>query len=232
MGRYDKNGIFTSKDMEHLKNAKVCVIGCGGLGGYIVEMLARAGVGDITAVDGDVFDDSNLNRQILSRVDNIGKSKVRQAEARIKLINPEVLFHPVHTFLEEMNANSLIKGADIVMDALDQIPVRFILQEACEKEKIPMVYGAIAGWYGQIATILPGDKTLNHIYPDFNNKKMDRGVETDLGNPSFTPALVASIQVSECLKALTGKGELLRNKMLHVDLLDNEMMIVPIDTKQ
>ncbi len=156
---------------------------------------------------------------------------MHQAEARVRLINPEVRFHPVNTYLDESNAQGLIKGADVVMDALDQIPVRFTLQEACEKEQIPMVYGAIAGWYGQIATIIPGDRTLDHIYPNFSKQKMDRGVETDLGNPSFTPALAASVQVSECLKVLTGSGELLRKKMLYVDLLDNEMMIVPIKSK-
>ncbi len=84
MGRYDKNGIFTAKDMENLRSAKVCIIGCGGLGGYIVEMLARVGVGNITVVDGDVFDDSNMNRQILSRVDNIGK-KIRCTKLRQEL---------------------------------------------------------------------------------------------------------------------------------------------------
>jgi molybdopterin/thiamine biosynthesis adenylyltransferase len=228
MGRYDRNGIFTAEDMIRIKGSKVCVIGCGGLGGYIVEMLARAGIGEITAIDGDVFDDSNMNRQILSRVDNVGRSKVHQAKERIDLVNPDVIFHPIHTFLDESNAESLVGGADVVVDALDQIPARFILQDACEKLGIPMVYGAIAGWYGQIATIMPMDRTLDHIYSDYKKKGMIRGVETGIGNPSFTPALVASIQVSECLKIITGNGEVLRNKMLYVDLLDNEMMVVPI----
>jgi molybdopterin/thiamine biosynthesis adenylyltransferase len=228
MGRYDKNGIFTAEDMERLRSSKVCVVGCGGLGGYIVEMLARAGVGEITAVDGDVFDDSNMNRQILSRVDNIGRIKVHQAKERIDLINPNVKFNPIHAFLDESNAESLVGGADVVVDALDQIPVRFTLQDACEKAAIPLVYGAIAGWYGQVATIMPRDRTLDHIYPNYKKKGMIRGVETGIGNPSFTPALVASIQVSECLKVITGNGEVLRNKMLYVDLLDNEMMVMPI----
>jgi molybdopterin/thiamine biosynthesis adenylyltransferase len=228
MGRYDKNGIFSTEDMNRIQGAKICVIGCGGLGGYIVEMLARAGVGEITAVDGDVFEDSNMNRQILSTVDNIGRIKVHQAKERLKLINPNVIFHPIHAFLDEDNAESLIARADVVVDALDQIPVRFILQDACEKSGIPMVYGAIAGWYGQISTIMPGDRTLDHLYPDYKKKGMVRGVETGIGNPSFTPALAASIQVSECLKIITGQGELLRSKMLYVDLFDNEMMVVQI----
>lgn len=228
MGRYDKNGIFTPEDMDRIKNAKVCVVGCGGLGGYIIEMLARAGVGQITSVDGDVFDDSNMNRQILSRVDNMGCVKVHEARKRMALVNPQVNFHSVQAFLDEANAKSLIKGADVVIDALDQIPVRFVLQEACEDQEIPLVYGAIAGWYGQVTTILPRDKSLDRIYPDFKEKELVRGVEKGIGNPSFTPALVASIQVSECLKIITGKGEILRSKMLYVDVLDNEMMVLPI----
>ena len=228
MGRYDKNGIFTPEDMDRIKNAKVCVVVCGGLGGYIIEMLARAGVGQITSVDGDVFDDSNMNRQILSRVDNMGRVKVDQAKDRIALVNPDVKFHPVQAFLDETNAQSLVKGADVVVDALDKIPVRFTLQEACEKTGVPLVYGAIAGWYGQVSTIMPKDKSLDRIYPDFKKKGMVRGVETGIGNPSFTPALIASIQVSECLKVITGKGEILRNKMLYIDVLDNEMMVLPI----
>lgn len=228
MGRYDKNGIFTEEDMIRLKSSKVCVVGCGGLGGYIVEMLARAGVGNITAVDGDVFEESNMNRQILSTVDNIGRIKVHQAEERVRLINPDVTFQPVHAFLDGSNASRIIAGSDVVVDALDRIPVRFILQDACENANIPMVYGAIAGWYGQIATILPGDRTLDRLYPDYKKKGMVRGIETGIGNPSFTPALAASLQVSECLKILTGKGELLRNQMLYVDLFDNEITVVPI----
>lgn len=228
MGRYDKNGIFTPEDMTRIKNTKVCVVGCGGLGGYIIEMLARAGVGEITAIDGDVFDDSNMNRQILSKVDNMGCVKVDEAKDRINHVNPDVTFHPVQAFLDETNAQSLIKDAHVVIDALDQIPVRFILQDACQRAGIPLVYGAIAGWYGQISTIMPGDQSLDRIYPDFKKKGMERGVETGIGNPSFTPALIASIQVSECLKLITGKGETLRNKMLYVDVLDNEMMVLPL----
>lgn len=228
MGRYEKNGIFTSDDMNKLSESHVCVIGCGGLGGYVVEMLARAGVGKITAVDGDVFDETNLNRQILSQVDNIGKVKVQMASERIQRVNPDVTFHPVHDFLDEENAFDLVKTAHVVVDCLDRIPVRFVLQEACEKADIPLVYGAIAGWYGQVSTIYPGDRTLNKVYPDHLNKGVKQGVELDIGNPSFTPALAASLQVSECLKVLTGKGELLRGKLLYIDLLDNEMTTLPL----
>lgn len=230
MDRYKKNGIFSSHDMQLLKEAKVCVIGCGGLGGYILEMLARAGVGDITMVDGDVFDETNLNRQILSKLDNLGKIKVFEAKKRVEGINSEVNISAVHAFLNATNIHDVISSHDVVLDALDHIPTRFLLKDWCEKLDTPMVYGAIAGWFGQVATILPGDKTLEYIYPNYLEKNISKGIEENLGNPSFTPALIASIQVSECLKLITKKGELLRHKMLHIDLLDCEMTLVPIMT--
>lgn len=228
MNRYEKNGIFTAKDMVKLKKARVCVIGCGGLGGYIIEMLARAGIGFIRVVDGDVFDQSNLNRQLLSHTQNLGKSKVSQAMERIHLINPEIETEGIEAFITQENVEEYLKTVDIVMDALDQIPVRFILNQCCKELGIPMVYGAIAGWYGQVTTIMPEDDTLSYLYPDYQDKRQTRGIEVQIGNPSFTPALIASIQVSECLKWITSKGELLIKQVLYMDLRDNEMMILPV----
>lgn len=225
--RYEKNKIFSSDDMTLLGNARVCVVGCGGLGGYVVEMLTRVGIGYIRIIDGDVFDETNLNRQLLSNTSNIGKVKVHEAKRRLEVINPEVIVEVVHDYLDDKNVESLIDNCDVVIDALDQISTRFILNECCGKLNTPMIYGAIAGWYAQVATIMPGDQTLSGLYPDYQNKKL-KGVEVELGNPSFTPALAASIQVSECLKLLTKKGELIRNQVMYIDLLDNEMMMIPI----
>lgn len=231
MERYEKNGIFSAADMIKLRNAKVCIVGCGGLGGYVIEMLARAGIGYIKVIDGDVFDKTNLNRQLLSHMKNIGSVKVHEAKKRLEIINPDVTVEVVHEFLNRDNADAFIKGCDVVIDALDQIPTRFILCESCSRNEIPMIYGAIAGWYAQIATILPGDDTLSYLYPDYHKKKMLRGVEEKIGNPSFTPALAASVQVSECLKLILSKGELLINQLMYIDLLDNEMLRLPIKTK-
>jgi len=224
MGRYDKNGIFSKEEMDKLKTSKVCIVGCGGLGGYILELLARVGIGEITIVDGDRFDESNLNRQVLSNAENLGEIKVAEARKRVQQINAEVKLNPIHDFLSIDNAISIIQGSDIVVDALDSIQVRRILQNACEEVGIPMIHGAIAGWFGQVTTIMPGDRTLDRLYPSGHNK----GVETDIGNPSFTPAYVASIEVSEALKVLIGRGEILQNKMMVIDLLDNEVHILPI----
>ena len=117
-----------------------------------------------------------------------------------------------------------MKGHDVIIDALDSIETRFILQETAEKLRIPLVHGAIAGWYGQVTTIFPGDNTLDKIY----SKKDMKGAEQELGNPSFTPALVASIQVSEALKILIGRGELLRKKILFINTLEPDYYIADL----
>lgn len=220
--RYSRNMNTLSPDEnEKLKSFRVCVIGCGGLGGYVIEMLGRLGIGTITAVDGDVFDETNLNRQLLSSEEAIGKSKAYAAEERMRTVNSDVKVYPVQTFVTEENCDEIIGGHDVVVDALDNMTARRLLEAHCEKLNIPMIHGAIAGWYGQVSAIMPGDRTLQKIYPPNENK----GAETELGNPSFSPALVASIEVAEAMKVLLGRGELLQNRLLTIDLLNQEYEI-------
>ena len=220
--RYAKNKqMLSEEDIAKLHKMRVCVIGCGGLGGYIIEMLGRIGVGQMTVIDGDVFDVTNLNRQLLSLENTIGMSKAKAAAQRMKHVNSEVSVTPHHLFVRENNVELLIESHDIVVDALDNIESRRCIAKACETLGIPFVHGAIAGWYGQVSTILPGDKTLDKLY----HTSSGRGDEAVLGNPSFTPALVAAIQVSETIKVLLGKGDLLQNKVMHIDLLDNEINV-------
>ena len=219
MNRYDRNKkCFSAEDQEVLKNSKVCVLGCGGLGGYSIELLGRIGVGYITAVDGDVFDISNLNRQLYSDMVALGASKAHVAARRVAEFNPEVTVTPIREFITKENGKRILENHDVVIDALDNIDSRKIVGEWCRQLKIPFIYGAIAGWYGQVSTIMPGEKTLEKIYKGSVNK----GAEKEMGNPSFTPALVASLQVSEAMKFLTKKGELLQGKILFVNTLEHE----------
>lgn len=225
MGRYDRNMLCLSpEENDSLRHKTVAVVGCGGLGGNIIEMLGRLGVGKIIAVDGDVFDDTNLNRQILSHMENLGKPKALEAWKRMKLVNPDIELLPVYNRIDENNATTILQKAMVVVDALDNVTGRLILQEACEKLNVPLVHGAIAGWYAQVTTILPGDRTLDKIYPNMKNQEL----KNPLGNPSFTPALTASIEVSEVVKLLIGRGELLRNKVLFINLLNNGFEIIDL----
>lgn len=220
--RYNRNmNTLSPGENERLSSFKACVVGCGGLGGYVIELLGRLGIGFITAVDGDAFDVTNLNRQLLSSEELIGKSKAFAAQERMKKVNSDVTVYPIQTFVTEENCYEIIRGHDIVVDALDNMTARRLLEQHCEKQNIPLIHGAIAGWYGQVSSIMPGDRTLQKIYPADANK----GAEMELGNPSFSPALVASIEVAEAVKVLLGRGEILRNKLLTIDLLNQEYEI-------
>ncbi len=226
--RYLKNRSMISEEEQRvLENSKVCVIGCGGLGGYVVELLARLGIGYITVVDGDSFDQTNLNRQLISLESNLGEQKASEAKNRIALVNSEVTVNAITKFITEENALEIVKEHDLVIDALDNIKTRKMIQKFVKKLKIPLIHGAIAGWYGQVCTILPGDDSLNYLY------KGDRshGEEKRLGNPSYTPALIASIQVSEATKVLLGKGELIRKEVLYIDLLVGDVQKIPLQIK-
>ncbi|MDX9942718.1 MAG: HesA/MoeB/ThiF family protein [Bacteroidales bacterium] len=225
MERYIRNErMLSPEENRRLRTLRVAIVGCGGLGGYIIEMLARLGVGHLTLIDGDVFEPSNLNRQIFSTPNNLGEPKAREAKNRVRAINPEVTTEAVYEFLTDNNAAQILAGHNLIIDALDNIQSRRIVEKAAESLNTPLVFGAIAGWYAQVCTILPGDRMVQKIFPDEVNK----GAETLLGNPSFTPALAASIQVAEALKVLLGKGQLLRNKLLMIDLLEHHYEVVEL----
>jgi len=220
--RYQRNGIITYEEQLLMKQKKVCVIGCGGLGGYIIEMLSRFGIGTMSVVDGDVFDATNLNRQLLSTINTLGKSKAFTAAERVETIDSSLTIQVVATILDRENASDILKGHDVVVDALDSNSARLILLDACKELNIPLVHGAIGGWFGQVSTVFPEDEFIRSRVRGMANK----GIEKQMGNPSFTPACIASIQVAEIIKVLLGRGELLREKIIFIDLLNNEIEIL------
>ena len=215
--RYERNlDSLSENEVLSLSFKKVCIAGCGGLGGYVIEHLARIGVGNLTVIDGDCFEESNLNRQILSDENSLGMSKSETAKLRVSKINPFVNVKDYKVYLNEENSVEIFSGHDVIVDALDNIKSKIMIQETCKKLNIPFVHGSIAGWYGQISTILPGDDTLNFIYKGLS----DHGVEKVLGNLPFTASSVASLQSAEVMKLLLGRGKLVRNTLLLVDLLN------------
>lgn len=199
-----------------LKKSTVVVVGCGGLGGFVVESLARLGVGKIVAIDPEVFEESNLNRQIFSKLDNLGKYKVEEALKRVQEINPEVKLIPIKERLSEGNAETLISGADLVIDALDNIPSRKALIKAASKAKIPLVHGAVHGWWGRVC-VIKDEGVLEKLYPE--------GAKTPEVIPAIAPvvALVAGYEVCEAIKILLGVGKPLENKLMMIDTLEGEV---------
>jgi molybdopterin/thiamine biosynthesis adenylyltransferase len=204
----------------------VAVVGCGGLGGYIIEELARIGIGKIICIDPDVFEEHNLNRELYATLTTLGGAKVAAAAQRVGEINTAVTVIPLQKTFCRDNGKELLNQAHVVIDALDSIPMRLVLADVCESINIPLIHGSIAGWYGQVTTQFPGDRTLQKIYSGYT---LEKGVEEELGNPSFSPALVASLEVAEAIKVLLGEGTTLRGRLLSINLFDMEIVDICIE---
>lgn len=219
--RYSRNiPALSEAECVALQGKQVAVIGCGGLGGYLIEYLSRIGVGSIRCVDGDVFEESNLNRQLLSSPALLGASKAQAAANRIREINPDVRAEAFPVFLDSSNGRELIAGCDAVLDALDNIPARKMLAKACAKEDIPYIYGAISGWVAQAAICMPDADLIDRLYPE-------DVVIRDKSVLSFTPALCASMQASLCVKLLAGRP--VETGILHyADLFYEEYTQIPM----
>jgi molybdopterin/thiamine biosynthesis adenylyltransferase len=214
--RYLRNlGTVGWEGQARLLGSTVAVVGLGGLGGYVVEALARIGVGRLVLIDGDAFVDHNLNRQIFATEDNLGTSKVEAAALRVAAINSavEVVSHAVKATTE--NLPQLLEGSDVVVDGLDRLPTRIMLQEVARRQGIPLVHGAIGGMIGQVMTIFPEDEGLYALYGQ--GEVPERGIEAERGCPTATPMMVAAWQVQEVIKILAGIGEPLRHRLLLLD---------------
>lgn len=225
--RYARNGRgIDQAGQVRLHRAAVLVAGCGGLGGHIVEELARLGVGRLVIVDPDVFDATNLNRQILASMETLGRAKVEVAAERIASINPATLVEIHRLRLGAANAEPLLRKVDLAADALDSVPARLELEAACAERGIPLVHGAIAGRFVQATTSLPGSATLRKLYGEGGPAK---GIETELGNPAFTPAAAASIQVAEIVSIITTGRPALAGVLFHLDLDRMSAVSLPLD---
>jgi molybdopterin/thiamine biosynthesis adenylyltransferase len=223
-GRYRRNRETLSvQDQLKLFSSRVAVIGCGGLGGYLIEEVARLGVGQLVLVDPDVFEEHNLNRQLYSSPARLGMAKARVAGERVAEINPAVAAEVHQAAFSAQNGAQLLSGCSAVLDGLDDNNTRRELALVCRELSVPLVHGAIAGWYGQVTTQLPAMELSPLLRTSSDRGK---GVETTLGNPSFTPAVIASLQVSELAKVLLGRGAPLAGKALFVNLLDMEFEVM------
>lgn len=207
--RYNRQLIipdFGEEAQEKLKSSRVAIVGIGGLGCASAIYLTAAGVGHIIIVDFDVVELSNLNRQILYEEEDLGKKKVYIAQRRLSRLNHSVDIIPISTRIREDNVHSVIKGAQIVIDGLDNLPSRLVLNSACVKSKIPYIYGGVSRLRGMTTTIIPGKTPcLACIYPEG-----PRG----LGVLGVAPALIANIQVLEAIKIIMGHAPSLAGKLL------------------
>jgi molybdopterin-synthase adenylyltransferase len=226
--RYVRNmNAFSCNQQAALLKARVVIVGLGGLGGGVCEILARVGVGALTLIDGDSFEESNLNRQFLSTVDSLGQSKAAVAGQRVVMINPTVEISTCPVFLNVDNATELIARAAVAVDCLDNLKTRFTLAKAARSLDVPLVSAAVAGASGHVTTIYPNDPGLEQIYGPEDQAPL-KGAETTLGCLPQAVTLLSSLECSEVIKIILKQGSLLRQKMLMVDLADNTMEVLKL----
>ena len=199
--------LFGEEGQERLKKAHIFIAGAGGLGSPVSIYLAVAGVGTITIVDMDVVDLTNLNRQILHFDRDIGKKKTASAEEKLQALNPDIKINAIDVRIEESNAVKLIGKADGIVDAMDNYPTRYLLNDIAIAKEIPFFHGGIRGFYGQVTTIIPGKTPcLKCIFPKAPPKEVFPVV-------GVTPGIIGTIQANEVIKYLIGSGELLTNRL-------------------
>jgi len=210
--RYERqilHASFGKKGQEKLKQSHVVVAGLGGLGCAASLYLTCSGVGHVTLIDGDRVELSNLNRQVLHYEEDIGEGKPFSVARKLTKLNSSIEVTPVFKKITERNARGIVKGANLVMDAMDNFKTRFILNRACVAEGVPFIHGGVHGLFGEITTILPGQTPcLACIFPEVPHRKGPLPVF------GVTPALIAILQVTEAIKLLAGFGSLLTGRML------------------
>nr|WP_321351555.1 HesA/MoeB/ThiF family protein [uncultured Methanoregula sp.] len=207
--------LFGEEGQERLKKSHLFIAGAGGLGSPIAIYLAVAGVGTITIVDMDVVDQTNLNRQILHNDRDIGKKKTVSAIEKLHELNADITINAIDATISADNIRDLVGRADGIVDAMDNYPVRYLLNRTAFEMKIPLFHGAIRGLHGQATTIVPGKTPcLECIFPKAPPKEVFPVVGT-------TPGIIGTIQANEAIKYLTGEGHLLTNRLLIWDGRDS-----------
>jgi molybdopterin-synthase adenylyltransferase len=202
---------FGEVGQEKLKNAKVVIAGAGGLGSPVSIYLAAAGIGHIRIIDRDVVEMSNLNRQILHWHKDIGRKKVESAAEKLQALNPNIKVEPVNADINETNVEDLVRGFNVIIDAMDNLPIRLLLNKSALNLNIPFVHGAVYGFEGHAMTVMPGSSAcIRCLYKQTPPREKFPVLGT-------TPAVIASIQATETIKILTGIGMLLTNRLMVYD---------------
>lgn len=227
-----QKGILNKKEQLILKNSKVTVIGCGGIGGAAIEMLARMGVENLKIVDKDVFDVSNINRQLMSSINCIGQPKTQVTEEILHSINPCMKIEALNQELNQENVEEILKGSDLVVDALDNLVTRILLSRHARKLNIPFIHGAIHGFMGQITTFSKETPSYEELFKlpshgkDLNDEIISQVMKLNQQVPPViapVPNIVGCLQSFEVVKHLTHNGKpIMAPEVLMFDLMKNE----------
>jgi molybdopterin-synthase adenylyltransferase len=225
-------GVVTKSEQERLKDVNITVIGCGGIGGATTEMLVRMGIGNLTIIDKDTFDVSNINRQLMSSFYSVGKSKVTTTYETLKSINPFVNITAFEEELNENNVEKIIKGSDIVIDALDNLITRITVSRYTYGSGIPFIHGAIHGTMGQVSVFTEDTPTYEELFklPSLG-KELTEEVISNVEEMSAdvppviapVPNIVGCLQAFEAFKLVTLQGDsIMAPDVLMFDLLSKE----------
>jgi molybdopterin/thiamine biosynthesis adenylyltransferase len=205
---------FGEKGQERLKGARVFIAGAGGLGSSSATYLAAAGVGTLRIVDHDRVELSNLNRQVLHWPADIGQTKVGSAEGKLRQLNPGLKIEAIDEEITEANISRLVAGFDLIVDAMDNLPTRYLLNKTAIENNMPFFHGAVYGFEGRAMTVIPGKSAcLRCLY---------RGAIPDEKFPviGVTPGVIGCIQATEVIKYIVGIGQLLVDRLLVYDGLN------------
>lgn len=211
--RYARQSAIVGAEGQRLLAEKtVLIVGCGGLGGHLIEHMLRLGVGTVLALDPDCFEASNLNRQILATEALLGTPKADAAAARAAAVNSDTMFRPIAEAFTAENGDALVRGCDLVLDGLDNAPDRLLLEDVCARQGVPLVHGAILGGLVQAAVVPPGSGLLRRLYSG--------AAPTAGGRESITyaPACCAAIQCAQAAGLLLGRRPALWGRVLLLDM--------------
>jgi adenylyltransferase/sulfurtransferase len=213
---------------EKLLNSGVLLVGAGGLGSPVAFYLAAAGVGRIGLIDADTVGLSNLQRQILHTVADLGRPKVVSAAEKLKALNPDLVLEIHQKLFDTEIAADLVPNYDIVIDCTDNFAARYVINEACIKAGKPFVYGGVLAWAGQMLTIMPGrGPCFRCIFRD--DPPANAPSTSELGILGAVPGVIGVLQASEAIRYLLGTGELLVGRMLIYDALSATFGEVPLE---
>jgi molybdopterin-synthase adenylyltransferase len=211
---------------ERLKAASAIVIGAGALGSPVATYLAAAGIGRLGIVDEDVVDLSNLHRQPLHYSPDVGRQKAENAAIKLGVLNPEVMVDPYPVHIGGQNAAAIVMGADVVVDCSDSFETRYLVNDACCAQRVPLVEAGVLGWQGLVLSIRPGESACYRCA--FPTEPPPGSVPScrEAGVLGATAGIVGSIQALEAIKLIAVVGEPLLDRILQIDASSMEQTIV------
>ncbi|MHA1672103.1 MAG: HesA/MoeB/ThiF family protein [Promethearchaeota archaeon] len=214
--------------VKKLIEATVCVVGAGGLGCPVIQMLATAGIGHIKVIDGDKVELSNLPRQPLHYSSDVGQFKVDSVIQKVKELNTDVQMEGIREYLTKENALEILQGCDYIIDASDNIATKFLINDVCVHLRIPFTIAGVVQWMGQIISVDPGDSTCYRCVFHSISRDNDSMSCSAAGVINTVPSFAGILQANEAIKSIVGKKKKFLNGIFFFDLAENSFNFVSI----